>query len=372
SGYDEPRTLSYQITLFGPIGADVRQSVNTYRPANMKRMPGDAAPFLNHLALVIPDAGDRKVVLDFLAHNAKYPGHKIPWAPLVQSVEGVGKGIIKEVMAFVMGEMFWYGPNALELVGNGSKFNAWMKDRLMIIVDEVKCDENRRLVEVLKPLISEKQIEIQGKGIDQKKSDNPSNWIFFSNHKEAIPINQNSRRWAIFYSAVQTEADLFNLGMNDQYFKRLYDWLGGRDNGDHQFGLMMVADYLLSYPIARGAIPMRAPRTTSFDEAVVVSRGPIEQAISEAVDQGQSGFRGGWISGGWISRTKARGLFKRDYSTQAITKAIKALGYHYIGRSSVAIFQEDQSKPELYNLNRNETCENYGFAQGYGLIPPVN
>ncbi|MFT5626603.1 MAG: hypothetical protein ACI8Z0_003113 [Lentimonas sp.] len=25
SGYDEPRTLSYQITLFGPIGADVRQ-----------------------------------------------------------------------------------------------------------------------------------------------------------------------------------------------------------------------------------------------------------------------------------------------------------------------------------------------------------
>ena len=26
SGYDEPRTLSYQITLFGPISADVRQS----------------------------------------------------------------------------------------------------------------------------------------------------------------------------------------------------------------------------------------------------------------------------------------------------------------------------------------------------------
>ena len=26
SDYDEPRTLSYQINLFGPIGADVRQS----------------------------------------------------------------------------------------------------------------------------------------------------------------------------------------------------------------------------------------------------------------------------------------------------------------------------------------------------------
>jgi hypothetical protein len=26
SGYDEPRTLAYQINLFGPIGADVRQT----------------------------------------------------------------------------------------------------------------------------------------------------------------------------------------------------------------------------------------------------------------------------------------------------------------------------------------------------------
>ena len=26
SGYDEPETLSYQITLFGPIGPDVRQN----------------------------------------------------------------------------------------------------------------------------------------------------------------------------------------------------------------------------------------------------------------------------------------------------------------------------------------------------------
>mgnify|MGYP006078425875 CR=1 FL=1 len=27
-GHDEPETLSYQITLFGPIGADVRQAVH--------------------------------------------------------------------------------------------------------------------------------------------------------------------------------------------------------------------------------------------------------------------------------------------------------------------------------------------------------
>ena len=34
SGYDEPRTLSYQITLFGPIRADVRH----YATPNLLRI----------------------------------------------------------------------------------------------------------------------------------------------------------------------------------------------------------------------------------------------------------------------------------------------------------------------------------------------
>ena len=105
---------------------------------------------------------------------------------------------------------------------------------------------------------------------------------------------------------------------------------------------------------------MRAPHTSSKAEALIESRGPIERAIVDAVEQELTGFRGGWIS-----RTKAKALFKRDYSTQAITKAILALGYHRIGRASVPIFQEEHSKPELYHLNRSESGANYAFAQGY-------
>ena len=34
SGYDEPRTLSYQITLFGPVSADVRRSIGIINMAH--------------------------------------------------------------------------------------------------------------------------------------------------------------------------------------------------------------------------------------------------------------------------------------------------------------------------------------------------
>lgn len=331
--------------------------INTYRPAKIERLFGDPSPFLNHLDLMFPNETDRQTLLSFMAHNAQYPGYKIPWAPLLQSNEGAGKNVFKHVMSHVMGSQYSYAPKAKEMKSSGTKFNAWMERKLFIIVDEVKTDEKRELVETLKDMISEDEIEIQGKGVDQRQSDNLSNWLFFSNHKDAIPIDKNGRRWAIFYSAIQTVEDLHVRGMHQAYFSSLYGWLGRKD---HQFGLKIIADFLLSYPIERGAIPMRAPNTSSKTEALIESRGPIEQAIAEAVAQELSGFRGGWIS-----RTKAKGLFKRDYSTQAITKAIKALGYHYIGRATVPILQEEQSKPELYHLNRKESCANYPFSQGY-------
>ena len=46
SGYDEPETLSYQIDLNGPIGADVRQQMQARTAAGRR---GHAGPFESHL-----------------------------------------------------------------------------------------------------------------------------------------------------------------------------------------------------------------------------------------------------------------------------------------------------------------------------------
>ena len=79
----------------GSIATDElgRDAVNLYVPARIDRMAGDAGPFLDHLARVIPDEGDRQVLVQYLAHNVRFPGFKIPWAPMIQSTEGVGKNV---------------------------------------------------------------------------------------------------------------------------------------------------------------------------------------------------------------------------------------------------------------------------------------
>ncbi|XQZ48911.1 hypothetical protein E2977_07255 [Paracoccus yeei] len=345
---------------FGSITRDElgRMSLNIYRPAEIETLDGDPAPFLHHLSLVLPDENDRKIFLEYLAHNVKYPGHKIPWAPLIQSVEGIGKGVFKSVMQHAMGHSYTYFPNAKLLNDSGSKFNGWMDQKLFFVADEIRTDEKRDMVEVLKPIISERELEIQGKGKDQVQADNPGNWLFFSNHKDAIPVNDNSRRFAIFYSPIQSVKDLDARSMDDRYFRWLFDWLGA--DSDRR-GLKIVANYLLRYPIDRGAIPMRAPRTSSHAEAVSVSLGPIASAIMDAIEAEKPGFRGGWIS-----RDMARDLLKRDYTTQAITQAITSdLGGSYVGRHPSPVFQEQGRKPRLFRIGEWRSMQHYMADQGY-------
>lgn len=336
-----------------------RRGINVYRPATIRTREGDPSPFLRHIEAILPDANDRKILLDYIAHNVRFPGYKIPWSPVIQSTEGVGKGVLKLVLEYAIGESYTYFPNAKEMVESGSKFNAWMRHKLFILADEIKVDERRDMIEVLKPMISEERIEVQGKGKDQDKEDNFANWAFFTNYKDAIPINKNGRRFAIFFSPLQSVDDLNRLGMDQAYFDGLYGWLkyGG--------GFEIVAHYLKNYPIEFASIPMRAPTTTSTVEAIKQSRGPIEQLIFDSIEDQQPGFRGGWVSiAAVVNRMRQTGV--RAANPKTIAAILEALQFFPIGRSLRPYFAEDaNNRSMLYNIDRSANVADFGRWQGY-------
>ncbi|MGB3347889.1 MAG: primase-helicase family protein [Brucella anthropi] len=359
----QPGRPSREITYDG-LG---RSYVNTYVPAKIETIQGDVTPFLQHVALILPVQNDQKLLIEYLAHCVKYPGYKIPWAPLIQSVEGVGKNVFKQVMRYTIYKQYFYQPKAKQLNDSGAKFNGWMEGKLFFLVDEIKTDEKRDLVETLKPLISEDELEIEGKGINQRMGDTPGNWLFFSNHRDAIPIHHNGRRWAIFYSAIQTVADLQARGMNDHYFTTLYNWLGDSQNGGHFYGLKMVAHYLLNYPIERGVLSSRAPQTSSTAEALLESRGWLETMIADAVEGDLQGFRKGWISSAAVARILINN--RKSATPATIGKAIEALGYHRVGRAGRGWTQDNPNSPStrawLWNVLPTANVVNFGADQGY-------
>jgi hypothetical protein len=337
-----------------------RKGVNTYKPAQTRRVEGDAGPFLRHIAAMLPDERDQSVLIAYLAHNVRYPGHKIPWAPVIQSVEGVGKGIIKELMLHALGRIYTHYPNAQELTNSGSTFNGWMRNKLFILADEIKVDDRRDLIEVLKPMISESLIEVQSKGVDQELEDNYANWLFFTNYKDAVPISKNGRRYAVFYSPIQTEADLLARGMGEDYFNALYGWMKAD-------GAAIVTDWLHRYPIERGAIPMRAPKTSSWDEAVKIGRSPVERVIQEAVDDQIPGFRGGWVSVlSCVKRIRAQGAARGNVPPHVIAGVLETLGYVASGRAPRMFMQDDPEQiTDLFHVGQVGDVSQFGRAQGW-------
>lgn len=336
-----------------------RPGLNTYIPANIDARAGDMTRWFDWFNRIFPDKGDQKLLFDYMAHCVKFPGFKIQYAPLIQSAEGIGKTIFKMIMANALGNMYVYSPKAPELVKSGSTFNAWQRGKLMILVDEIKIDERRELIEILKPMITDNRIEIQGKGVDQDMEDNAANWLFFSNFKDAIPVDKNGRRYPVFYSCLQSKADILAAGMDKEYFIGLFRWL--RDEG----GVQAITHWLLNYPIQRGDLPVSAPDTSSQNEAITISRSPLECVIADCMNDGVAGFRGGYVSAVAVIN-KAKGAGIRQPNVRVVQNCLEKMGLVHLGRGTRPFMQEDvNNRSEIYGVLSSLTVQDYGRAQGY-------
>lgn len=338
--------------------------INIYKTPAIGRAKGDVTLFLNHMKKILPDDRDRQIVISWMARCVQRPGKKIRWSPVIISTEGAGKNVIKYVLRHAVGRSYAYSPNAQELKASGSKFNAWAETKVLVFVDEIKTDERRDLLEILKPLISEDEIEIQGKGADQRMGDSVANWLFCSNYADAVPITTDSRRYAVFISPLATAEDLKHERMDDAYFASIFGWL---ENG----GSAIVAEYLHTFPIPFEMETMRAPKTTTTGVAIEKSLTGNQQIIMDAIEDGEAGFRNGWASSTAILRKLEAERVKPLPITNTVSKMMAELGYRLIGRATSPIFEEDRSKPRLYykgQISPEGRTEAYRQAQGY--MPP--
>lgn len=292
--------------------------VNVYVPIHTDRKHGDPAPFLNHIAALLPNAQDQQILLAYLAALVQYPGVKFQWMPLLQGVEGNGKSLIITAIAHAVGRRYTHLPNAHDI---SNKFNAWLVGKLFIGIEEIYTKDRIECIETLKPLITNSRVDIQGKGDNQETGDNRANFIATTNHQDAIRKTNRDRRYCVFFTAQQEESDLQRDGMTGRYFPDLYDWL-------RREGFAIVNQYLRDYKIPDELNPatlcQRAPVTSSTDAAIQASMGPVEQEIVEAVAEGRPGFAGGWISSYALDQLLEH---RRNISHNKRKEMMQALGY---------------------------------------------
>lgn len=352
--------------------------VNTYWPVEVPRKVGDGAPFLNHLAKVLPDERDRFILLCYMAACVQHAGVKFQWAPLLQGVEGNGKTLFTRCVAEAVGRRYVHWPKASKLA---AQFNSWMLGKVFYGVEDIYLPDSRAEVfEELKPMITGGDgLEIEGKGVDQISADVCGNFMLNSNHKDAVRKTQNDRRICILFCAQQQAEDLKRDGMDGEYFPRLYDWLRAD-------GYAIVSELLHTFPIPDEYNPathcQRAPVTTSTALAIVASTGGVEQEVHEAIAQGLPGFCNGWISSIQLDRLLERLGVARRVTHSKRKEMLEALGYGYHpalveGRVNNLVLP-DGGKPRLFIhkdsparaiVGAAETAKAYEQANNSGRVP---
>lgn len=321
---------------------------NLYWPINPERVSGDASPMLYHLEKMFPDERDRTIFLSYAAAIVRYPGIKFQYCLVIQGVQGNGKTELSRLIAYAVGERYSYfiRPNGLD-----HKFNTYQYKNIFISVEEARVPyDHIDLADSMKTMISATRVPIEPKGVDQCMKDVCCNYILNTNHKDSIRQNENDRIFAILYTAQQERKDIEGHGMGGDYFPNLREWMY------HKKGQAIFANYLDNYNIPDEFNPatkcLRAPTTSSTALAIADGLGLVEQEILEAVDQGQMGFKGGWISSMAVDRLLNNLKLGHRISISRRKNILKQIGYSWHpglkeGRAT-GISLSDGGKPRLY------------------------
>lgn len=275
-----------------------------------------------HMARLFPDERERALVISWMSHNVRYPGKKIRWAPFIPGNEGTGKTFILTALGHAMG-----AGNVAPLDANvicKSDFSGWSVGYCVRAIEEIKLHgvNAHDVVNKIKQFIANDAIDTHGKGKDNYKAINVTNYIIFSNFLDGIVIVKGDRRYCpVPVNMSTSEAERLT---ESGYFKVLFD-AAARFPG-------ALRKWLLEYPLhpefdADG----RAPITDAKASVIELSRNFIELAAEEIIEEGTAGVTRAVLSSSCLT-AEINARTGEKIHGQSVHKLLQMMGYHFYGR----------------------------------------
>ena len=177
-----------------------------------------------HIKFICDTEENTSIFTQWLAHQVQFPGRQILWSPVIQSIQGIGKSFFGELLRACIGDRNVGVVSPSQAV---SDFNPWATGVVVNVLEELRVVGNSRfdVVNALKPLITDRIIMINDKGVRQYQTYNTANYICFTNYRDAIPLDEDDRRWWVLFAVIESLKDLKKFVGEDAstYFPALFD-----------------------------------------------------------------------------------------------------------------------------------------------------
>jgi hypothetical protein len=132
-----------------------------------------------------------------------------------------------------------------------SSFNEWLAHKHLIIIQEIWTGARRELSNQLKPLLSSPpdEIMVNEKNISRYPVPNICATIMLTNHKDAVSMAAEDRRYFVMWSSQQPH--------DSEYYKEFALWVTDPENLSH------VYHYLLKRDVSKFNIKAAPPKTSA-------------------------------------------------------------------------------------------------------------
>jgi hypothetical protein len=182
--------------VFAPGKAVAEDQYNLWQGFGVEAVPGNWSLLRNHTRDVVCQGND--LVFDYLmnwmARAVQEPSKQGETAVVMQSGEGTGKGVLARAMVKLFGQHGMQLTQAKHVTGN---FNAHMRDLCFLFGDEAFFAGDRSHEGVLKGLITEPTLTIEGKFQNAVTVPNMLHAMLASNEKWVVPAGKDDRRYLV-------------------------------------------------------------------------------------------------------------------------------------------------------------------------------
>lgn len=238
---------------------------NTWNGWGVSPRKGDVRPWNDLLDFIFEnDQKARKYFERWLAYPIQYPGAKLYVAAVLWSrVKRLGKSMIGIAMKYIYGENATF-VNSRQLK---SQFNSWAKDKQFVVGEEITAGEARVDADYMKDLITNPYFTINSKFKAEYVIPNHTNFLFLSNHPDALFLEDGDKRYFI-------HGVTHNSPKPREFYERLNKWLhrDGDPNRGPGPGPAALMDHLLTLNLNSFNPREHAPETTSKYEMIVAGK----------------------------------------------------------------------------------------------------
>jgi len=187
----------FERMVFKPIGKTPEGHYNLWQGFRVDPVAGSWELLKEHILTEVCHGVEehQEWVLDWMAHAVQQPDKQAEVAMVLQGKRGVGKGILARALGHLFGQHFLHVSQPKHILGH---FNQHLRDCVLLFADEAFWAGDKQGEGVLKTIITEPTLTIEGKGRDVVQTRNMLHIIVASNSDWVVPAGLEERRFAVF------------------------------------------------------------------------------------------------------------------------------------------------------------------------------